>query len=989
MFKNKGKILLTAILVLLMGVLFASISFALEGDSITITFYNSGNNVDKNYGNDGTVSLTAGQPYTLPDKDVEEGKSFNWRSQNGQAWEGGTEVTFYEDTSLFPVTAMDVYTAEELYTLLPSNANGIYRLMDDIYLERKPDYSFAPWGVITILMNGKTLEMNSNLSIAWGGQRAGTKFYGTGRIEYSGSNTFANLQSHGTGGDCCRLYIGRGVTLNAPNATLGQDGDRSYVQGYPYITVDGIVNCKTVLKLTHAGNRNPRIEVNKTGRLSYSEVIVNNTNPGNTVHVIVNGGTVICNNSALSFFNDSSTIYEITGGAFKFAYSGDNDTLFSKINPAKYRIIELTDKNGTTYQTVIDMECTHKYEYKATVASSCQNGTYDVFRCSVCSDDIYLTYGNMIDHDVPSDYVEYVKESKEARGWKKYICSCCSCAIYEYVYYDPTNDFVTVIVDTGSGKTEVQAVVKDVFDVDSTSTIKAIKAFADKEGNNYTLEQIVGLYIPVGISAINISTENAYVTELVLGQYLNANIVSLTKLTKLEKITIEEVIYLKFYSNCAPTSLKSVVSKEVENGNRSEIEFAENAFSSRSNLTEFTFVSNADYIFGKRCFYRAGIKSVIWPDNCKVTFKGEQAFYESSVEYLYVGKGITEIANKPFDCAKKLQKIILMDVVKLSTDYSFCCMNEGASVPVIYHHADKLELHGNTFYQSHGVIIYTKAPITQGFNSCKSVTKNGVSYPAYTIHYGISHPYERVDTPSTCTKEGSVKYITTCPCGINEGTSYKIFKGVVTNSETYTVEDYADTIKEILPHDLGVIKEIGYLDGYTKYGYAIYNCSMCGNNIEEDKPSRAPMIKCLGYSVPDENGTKSITVKYVIDKEMLEAYETANGVSLEYGVVVVARSVLSSDQTPLDASGNAVNGAIKYQISDLGYTSSQIKLSNLGEKEQSESFVMCTYIKDGTEISYIQDNETVDNPSGVSYKEIKELADYLASLSKTTVSEDE
>ena len=164
---------------------------------------------------------------------------------------------------------------------------------------------------------------------------------------------------------------------------------------------------------------------------------------------------------------------------------------------------------------------------------------------------------------------------------------------------------------------------------------------------------------------------------------------------------------------------------------------------------------------------------------------------------------------------------------------------------------------------------------------------------------------------------------------------------------------------------------------------------MCGNNIEEDEPSRAPIIKCLGYSVPNEKGTKSITVKYVIDKAMVEEYETANGVSLEYGVVVVARSVLSSDQTPLDASGNAVNGAIKYQISDLGYTSSQIKLSNIGDNEQNESFVMCTYIKDGTEISYIQDSETVENPSGVSYKEIKELADYLASLSKTTVSEDE
>ena len=187
MFKNKGKILLTAILVLLMGVLFASISFALEGDSITITFYNSGNNIDKNYGNDGTVSLIAGQSYTLPDKDVEEGKSFNWRSQNGQAWAGGTEVTFYEDTSLYPMTATDVSTYDELNAAAKNGNGGTVRLLNDIKIHQKLGFGTASGATLSVLLNGCTIDIDSSLSTGWGGQRYGTKFYGTGTIKYSGT----------------------------------------------------------------------------------------------------------------------------------------------------------------------------------------------------------------------------------------------------------------------------------------------------------------------------------------------------------------------------------------------------------------------------------------------------------------------------------------------------------------------------------------------------------------------------------------------------------------------------------------------------------------------------------------------------------------------------------------------------------------------------------------------------------------------------------
>ncbi len=992
MIKNKGKIFITIMLVLLFGALFATMAFALEGDSITIAFYNSGNTIDKSYGDEGYVSLIGGQSYKLPTKEVGEGQSFNWRTADGQAWEGGTEVTFYEDTSLFPITAVDVYTFEELnYWVSDSGSKGKggckVRLMEDIEITKNLGFAGGEMGYESyFILNGKKITISSSLDKGWGGSRHGSHFYGTGTIEYLGNGRFIDLNNHGWGGAHCKLFIGKGVTINAPSAVLARDGDGSITQGFPEITIYGTAVCKNVLKLDNGNNRNPHIIVHNSGKLTINDSIVWNNAPGNTTHVIVDGGTIYCNSASISFFNDSSTSYEITGGLFKFSYSGDKDNLLKNIDLAKYRIIELTDKNGTTYQTVVDMVCTHDYQYKATLSASCSNGTLDVFRCSKCQNDIYATYGTMIDHDLPSEYI-YKPATKTENGWKKYICKCCFCAVYEYVYYDPTNDAVTVIIDTGSGKTEVQAIVKDVFAITS-GCVTGVKEFTDTEGTKYTLNQIVGLYIPVGISSVKITAANTYVKEVILGKNLGASIDSLTGLSSLETITIEDVTSVIFGSNCAPASLKSIISKEVEGGTRSEIEFANNAFNGRANLTEVTFISNADYIFGDRSFYQVGVKEVIFPDYCTLNFKGPKAFSEAKTEYVYFGKGITEIKNYPFDDGWYLQKIVLMDVTQLN-DWAFSRMNKGPNVPVVYHHADTLSLKENTFNSGHGIIVYTKAPITTGFKDCKAVTKNGVDYPAYTIHYGISHPYERIETASTCLKEGSVKFETTCPCGVNDGASYKIFYGVVTNSSNYTIEDCTDKIKEILPHDTKDVSEISYSNGYTKYGYGIYLCSMCGNGIKEKEPTCTPLVKCLGYSVPNEDGTKSITVKYVINKDMLDAYEKANGIKLEYGVVIVAKSSLSNGETPLDENGNARNGAIKYQISDFGYTSSQIKISNISESQKSDSFVMCTYIKDGNNISYIQDNETVENPSGVSYKEIKELADYMASMSMTTVSSDD
>ncbi len=959
MLRSKGKIILTLVLTLLFGALLITAVSALEGENITIQFYTTGNAIDKSINTNGIVegeiSIVGGKTVKLPSRDVETGKSFNWRTEDGRAWEGGSTVTFYEDTRLFPVTAIDISTADEMYTHMPKGAT--VRLLNDLYLEKKPDF---PWpGTCTVLLNGKTLEINSSLGTAWGGQRCGTFFYGVGTVKYSGTGVFMNLQGHSWGGDCCRLFVGSSVTIDAPKSTLGRDGDGSYVQGYPWIQIFGTVNCNIVLDMANSGNRNPRIEVYDGAQLNINGQFIKHSSAGNTVRVNISGGNIKTSGSN-SLFADGSAVFAIEGGVFDFSASSDASTLQSTIDIAYYRIIDISDSNGKAYVAVVPLTtCKHEYKIHSTYQANCSSCAKDNIVCGLCEDHFYIAYGEKGPHAYSDTVSAHKEPTKTSVGWDKYSCSDCSSIKLEYIYYDPTNDNVKVIVNEGTGEKTVTAKVKEVFVVDANYHITGIKAFG-----SYQLSQIVGVYVPVGIAKVNITTTNEYVKSITFGEGLVAEVTKLTGLSKLENIVIENVAELIFASNCAPSTIKSIKS-DVSGAN---VEYAESAFSGKSSLVEMTFSKNSTYIFGKQSFKSIGAKSIVFVDGCKITFKGPQAFSESKVEYVYFGKGITEISNYPFDNGYYLQKIVMMDITKLN-DWAFSRMNKGATSPVVYHHASSLQLGENTFYEGHGITVYTTAPITTGFKGCSS----------YTIHYGITHGYERIETDPTCTAEGSVKYVTDCPCGVNDGTSHKVFKNVVTNNSTYTIEDYTDKIKEMLPHDLSSVGQIQYTNGYTKYGYYTYDCSMCHQAIKEDKASCPPLVITYGYSVTDKDGIGSINVKYSIDEAVLALYESTNGVKLNYGTVVAVKKSLNG-QSPLDASGKARNGVLKLDTSKNGYSTSLIKLTNLKDANKTVSYVMSIYIIDGSDINYIQDTETVKNPSGVTYKEIKELAEYYESL---------
>ena len=302
----------------------------------------------------------------------------------------------------------------------------------------------------------------------------------------------------------------------------------------------------------------------------------------------------------------------------------------------------------------------------------------------------------------------------------------------------------------------------------------------------------------------------------------------------------------------------------------------------------------------------------------------------------------------------------MMDVTSIS-DYAFCLMPTGAKV---YHHALSLSLGNNAFYQCHDIQLYTKADTTNAnaFSGCNS----------YTIHYGIEHEYTMHTKDATCTTEGGVSYLTSCPCGVNSDGIYKKYVKNVTNSSNYEIVELINMVTPKVAHNLNILVGIKYENGFARQGVGEYECSWCSIKETESVASQAPIFDCLGYSAR-EFGGYAMAVKYEVNKRSVENYEAVNGVKLDYGMVVGNRSVLSGN-TPLNASGVANKGCAKYSMVANNYEVYELTIKNIPSANLDTSYVLSAYIYDGKNAYYIQENETVNNPSGVCYNEVYEVA---------------
>ncbi len=146
---------------------------------------------------------------------------------------------------------------------------------------------------------------------------------------------------------------------------------------------------------------------------------------------------------------------------------------------------------------------------------------------------------------------------------------------------------------------------------------------------------------------------------------------------------------------------------------------------------------------------------------------------------------------------------------------------------------------------------------------------------------------------------------------------------------------------------------VTYADGFDKEGLYECVCTACGM---EQLAVASPIISSLGYSYTDSDNERiSVSNGYTVNTEMVDLYNTVNGVTLEIGIFF---------STP-----EAVSEALPTSLKDVQYFSNQgrniystydyiirfpSKSSNSYSRYADAEFVACAFLYDGEEYFFFQ-----------------------------------
>ncbi len=954
------------------------VAFAAD-EQITITYYQTSDTFSSSPQVDTVnrkVTIEKGAEIVLPLESQgiapDETRTLMWFTADGRAWEAGSTVSFTENTALYRILAIDAANETEYKSGVDT---GAVRLVKDI------DSSNKSTGTCYVFLNGKTLNITGG-NEAIGGQRVGVHFMGKGTVNYTGNDKsagksyFLQMKSHGysDSGKACKFTIGSEVTVNAPNSHLFVDYEGTGVSGYPYGRIYGKVNVYSLGYSSGTIDKTPKLDIFETAEIKlYGDKIAYNPNCDLTWTISVQGGLFLLPEAAKDSAWWSTEVsgkdlapesIAISGGVFLNA--GSNIAGYVADSVKEYQVVD----NGLTYIALVPNNgCEHNYTVTDTVTPTCQTLASSVYTCSVCGNSFTVKGGDPVDHRW--EKVNEIAPTLTTAGVIYYDCYWCEATREEYYYLDIADEYIEVTVFED---TKVSVKVRDVFELtdlgDNTYEITGLKDFGE-----YSVDNITSVSIPIGVKTLNFNQNNDTLTKIDILDGANVTINSFSKFTAVTEINIGASTVI-FKTGCSNNSIKSIYS----NKEGAYVSYETKVFSGKLSLENVTFSTNSDYILAGEAFGDCtSIKEIILPDYSRPQFTGS-AFWQNNIEYIYVGRGIKSLNNDPFNRNYKLKKAILMEVNSFPNGWTFCYSfdwandNDPTTGPAeIYIHSDTLSLANDAFYQSHGITVYTNAPITSGnaFSGCQSKTVDGVTYPAYTIVYGIGHKLvEATSEAESCTEMGLKGYKGDCPCGefVKGSVTVKVFTGQKTNSNTY--EEITYTTEEIpgKGHTEGTILSIAYNNGYMSKGTKTCICADCSNEYVEAEPTAEALFEFLGYSMP-ENGDLSITIGFIANNNAIAKYEELTKVRFEYGVVAAIASKLDG-KAPLDES--LVNVPVVKATIDNKYPTFDFIISGFNAEQLDLEVVMAAYVIDGDSLVYLQDTQT-DLPVSISIN--KYLAD--------------
>lgn len=978
----KKKLLLIAIFALIctmLSVMFSMTVFA--DDAIEIGYYDalSGSRKELAVPNeDGTYtirekSFASGGTVTLSNGTVNK-EFYGWFTEDGTFYEPGEIVTFTESTKLFQAYGVTVDNFADLRTAF---SNGMYvRLAADV--EGYQAISLD-WKTSVIDLNGFNITVKNETSNSWGAilsaihaGRGAFAIIGEGtftqleRTKDKSGQFFASLSAHGYGDTANPqdFWIGKGVTIVTPYVLLNNTNTPP-ASGMPDVKIAGNILAD---RLYIAGTVNgSTFDIYKsanivlTGEEAFKFSGAVNENVFMTINV--RGGSFsMTNENAVLFSEDVATKCEIIVNGGSFDTTEANLSSILSYVPESSATVTVT-VNGTSYTSVVAGGCEHNYVMVEANLENCKVCASQSFKCDKCGDAFAVEYGTLGDHNW--QLVTDIPPTSTAAGLKTYICTVCGRSNEKSYTLDPNEIVINVTVNTADGEIVVNETVGNVLNltVNENGENKEYTLVGLKDFGEYLASDIVAIEIPIGVSIVNLE-ENTTLRKITILDNASVTFVSFKNAKALTQISIGASTVV-FKNGCSNNVIQGIYS-DVPGA---KVNYEEKVFEGKSSITELTFSSGSEYNFTTNCFKGVNVKELIFPDYCTVNFSGEAAFYNCAVEYLYIGLGNPTLAGKPFDYCQKMQKIVLMDVNKITGDYTFCVENGGEKPVEVYIHSETMSLTANTFYQCHGIIVYTNAPLTTGFASCSAKTYGDVEYPAYTIYYGIGHKYTEGTTDPTCTADGSVGYVTDCPCGkVDEYKEYKKFTSALTNSETYETGLIASTVIPALGHSENKELIDMLYSNYFENALGTYYCSTCEQKYNETVQDSALFFN-KGYSA-DESDLTSISYSIVANKEAIEKYEQFADGQIRYGLVA---SAVSTTAPICGLNGDKINlsdKSIAVDFAGTEYLLLQMKINGLKE---GQKIVACGFMMEGDRALYLGQNTTSAAYSVISHAIIIEM----------------
>ena len=162
-------------------------------------------------------------------------------------------------------------------------------------------------------------------------------------------------------------------------------------------------------------------------------------------------------------------------------------------------------------------------------------------------------------------------------------------------------------------------------------------------------------------------------------------------------------------------------------------------------------------------------------------------------------------------------------------------------------------------------------------------------------------------------------------------------------------------------HNLDEIME--YANGFDKLGKHSVICTNEGCTHADTEDIDA-LFENRGYSYPEDGNSVGISIRFIIDKDAVKAYEDFTGSKINYGLFAGLETSLGNNDV-LDENGNQVDGIIVADLTEGAFTVFEIKMMGFAEAQATTPFAIGAYVTEtngGTKkYSYLQGGTPAEN----------------------------